>query len=455
MPRFGLMAETNDSKKVKAVYSKHNTKGLHKPLGLEDGRAPGMAKAVMFLGTAFFMAFVFWGSLTELSELALAPGEVKPVKSVHAVQHLEGGQIKDIYVEEGQVVEEGAPIVHMSETAAVADLQQLKIRKAALALTLERYDALLERRPADFGEIGDVYPILREDQQKAYNAAIIQAEASKDELGARIALRSAEVKGFEDQLASIEQQMVLIGQQIAMKKELLDQQLVARTVYLEVLRQKERLNESRVATRGQLQAGRESLEETRIKLAELDTELDRTLSIERSKISAEHEELQEVIGKQKDRVKRLVVRAPVRGVIQSLSAKSIGQVLKPGEPVASLVPLGSVLIAEVQIRPDDIGHVAIGHEANVKITTFDPVKFGAIKGRVRHISPTTFLTDDGQPYYKGVIDLETGYVGLAPRTHRILPGMIVQAEIVTGAKSLMRYLLRPLYRTFSTSFSER
>lgn len=449
------MAKTDKRQRISAVYSRHETKGLNKPLGLEDGRAPGMAKAVVFLGTAFFMAFIFWGSLTELKELTIAPGEVKPVGSVHAVQHLEGGQVKKILVQEGQVVEKGAPIVHMRETAALADLEQLKIRKAALSLTLERYDALLERRQPDFGEMGQAYPILRDDQEKAYAAAKLQAQASKDELGARIALRSAEVKGFEDQLVSIEQQMQILEQQIAMKKELLDQKLVARSVYLEVLRQKEKLNENRVATRGQVQAARESLEETRIKLAELDTELDRNLSHERSKISAEHEELQKVIGKQNDKVNRLIVRAPTRGVIQSLTVKSIGQVVKPGEAVASLVPLGRELIAEVQIRPDDIGHVAVGHEAHVKVTTFDPVKFGAINGVLRQISPTTFLTDDGNPYYKGIIGLEVGHVGVAPNTHQILPGMIVQAEIVTGAKSLMRYLLRPIYRSFSTSFSER
>ena len=196
------MADSESKRKITAVYSRHDTKGLNKPLGLEDGRAPGMAKAVVFLGTAFFLAFVFWGSLTELRELTLAPGEVKPVGSVHAVQHLEGGQVKDIYVQEGQVVEEGAPIVNMHETAALADLEQLRVRKAALSLTLERYDALLERRQPDFGDTGAKYLVLRNDQQKAYSAALLQAQSSKDELGARIALRSAEVRGFEDQLAS-------------------------------------------------------------------------------------------------------------------------------------------------------------------------------------------------------------------------------------------------------------
>ena len=163
--------------RTRAVYSKHDSKGLHHSLALEDGRAPGMAKSVIFLGCAFLMAFIFWGAFTELHELTLAPGEVKPVGSIHAVQHLEGGQIKAIHVVEGQVVEKDAPIVDMRETAALADLDQLKIRAAALTLQIERFDALLERRGPDFGEFGKRYPILRDDQLKAYEAAIVQARA--------------------------------------------------------------------------------------------------------------------------------------------------------------------------------------------------------------------------------------------------------------------------------------
>ena len=240
-----------------------------------------------------------------------------------------------------------------------------------------------------------------------------------------------------------------------MKKDLYDQQLVAKSVYLEVLRQREKLNEGQVTTAGQLEAAKESLAETRIKLAELDTEFDRQLSDSRGKLSAEHEELREVIRKHNDRVKRLVVRAPVRGVVQSLTVKSIGQVIRAGEAVATVVPVGQELVAEVQIRPDDIGHLAVGYEARVKVTTFDPVRYGPIEGRVRHISPTTFLTDKGEPYYKGIVALDQNHVGSGANLHQLLPGMLVQAEIVTGTKSLVRYLLRPIYRSFSTSFSER
>ncbi|NNF77651.1 MAG: hypothetical protein HKN05_06445, partial [Rhizobiales bacterium] len=301
---------------TKAVYGPEDGKGLHLPLAMEDGHAPGMARATIFLGCAFLMAFVLWGSVTQFRELTMAPGEVKPVGSVHTVQHLEGGQVFEIAAKEGQVIEKGAPIVRLQPTAALADLDQLKVRSAALTLQIERLDALLERRKPDFSAFGLQYPILRKDQTKAYEAAVIQAQKARDELGARIQLRMAEQKAFEDQIRSIEEQAKILDEQIAMKKDLYDQQLVAKSVYLEVLRQREKLNEGQVTTEGQLEAAKESLIETKIKLAELDTELDRQLSDNRGKLSAELEELREVIRKHNDRVKRLVVRAPVRGVVQ-------------------------------------------------------------------------------------------------------------------------------------------
>lgn len=440
---------------TKAVYGPEDGKGLNLPLAMEDGHAPGMARATIFLGCAFLLALVMWGSATEFRELTMAPGEVKPVGSVHTVQHLEGGQVSAISVQEGQVVEKGATLVRLQPTAALADLDQLKVRSAALTLQIERTDALLERRKPDFSAFGLQYPILRKDQMKAYEAARLQAAKSREELEARIQLRLAEKKAFKDQIRSIEDQAKILDEQITMKKDLYDQQLVSKSVYLEVLRQREKLNEGQVTTAGQLEAAKESLAETRIKLAELDTELDRQLSDSRGKLSAELEELREVIRKHNDRVKRLVVRAPVRGVVQSLSVKSIGQVIRAGEAVATVVPIGQELVAEVQIRPDDIGHLAVGYEARVKVTTFDPVRYKPIEGHVRHISPTTFLTDKGEPYYKGIVALNQNHVGTGGSMHQLLPGMLVQAEIVTGTKSLVRYLLRPIYRSFSTSFSER
>lgn len=449
------MATDERTPVTKAVYGPEDGKGLHLPLAMEDGHAPGMARATIFLGCAFLVAFVMWGMATEFRELTMAPGEVKPVGSVHTVQHLEGGRVLEIAAGEGEVVEKGAPIVRLQSTAALADLDQLKVRAAALTLQIERSDALLERREPDFSALGLTYPILRQDQRKAYDKAVIQAQQARDELKARIQLRLAEQKTFQDQIVSIEDQAKILDEQISMKKDLYDQQLVSKSVYLEVLRQREKLNEGLVSTQGQLEAAKESLVETRIKLAELDTELDRQLSENRGKLSAELEELREVMRKHKDRVKRLVVRAPVRGVVQSLTVKSIGQVIRAGEAVATVVPLGQELVAEVQIRPDDIGHLAVGFEARVKVTTFDPVRYKPIEGRVQHISPTTFLTDKGEPYYKGVVALDQNHVGSGSNLHQLLPGMLVQAEIVTGSKSLVRYLLRPIYRSFSTSFSER
>ena len=112
-------------------------------------------------------------------------------------------------------------------------------------------------------------------------------------------------------------------------------------------------------------------------------------------------------------------------------------------------------MAEVQIDPRDVGHLRIGQEANVKVTTYDLARFGSVDGRLNRISASTFMDDQGNPYFRGVIVLSQNFVGTEPGRNLILPGMVVDANIVTGERSLFRYLLKPLYRSLDSAFSER
>lgn len=117
--------------------------------------------------------------------------------------------------------------------------------------------------------------------------------------------------------------------------------------------------------------------------------------------------------------------------------------------------MNNELVAEVWISPEDIGHIRIGAAADIRISTFDPARFGTIDGRVRKISASTFQSKEGEPYYKVVIGLGRDHVGLNGDTHQVLTGMVVNATIITGEKSLTRYLLKPVYRSLDIAFSER
>jgi HlyD family secretion protein/adhesin transport system membrane fusion protein len=181
----------------------------------------------------------------------------------------------------------------------------------------------------------------------------------------------------------------------------------------------------------------------------------KTLSEERSKIAGELAELKEQISKQKDRVDRLVVRAPRHGIVQELAQRAPGEVVKPGDVVASIVPLDRSIVAEVRVQPDDIGHIKEGDPAEIKLSTFDSAVFGVVKGSVSHLSATTFETAKGELFYKAIITMDQDHVGHKGAERPILPGMVVEADIITGAKSLVRYLLKPVYRSLDAGFTER
>jgi HlyD family secretion protein/adhesin transport system membrane fusion protein len=425
------------------------------PFNLEEGRVPGVSSWLLYVATGFIVACVIWASITEIRELAVASGQLEPAGSVQVVQHLEGGIVSEILVQEGQIVESGAPLVRLQPTAANSDLAQLSVRAAGLKLSIERHTAALDGRMPEFGDLGSRFPGLAEDQRQAFEAEREQQSQSKDAMIARVEQKLAEVQALHSESESLERQLAIDQEQLDIRKKLRKQGFASKATVLEAQRGYERTNSDLISVRGRLQSAQEALNEARIKLLEADAEFNNRMTEERTRASAEMAELRESIAKQEDRVTRLLVRAPAKGIVQELVPKAVGQVLQPGELVARVVPMGEELVAEVQIQPKDIGHVSIGDPANIKITTFDAARFGAISGTVKKISASTFQTPEGNPYYKAIIELDRNFVQSAGRRHTVLPGMVVNAEIVTGSKSLTRYLLKPVYRSLDIAFTER
>lgn len=425
------------------------------PFVLEEGRVPGMLSRLLYLASGFVIACVLWATITEIRELAVAPGQLEPSGSVQIVQHLEGGIVSEIMVSEGEIVEAGDPIVRLQPIAANSDLDQIRSRAAALTLQIERQTAALDGRLPDFGETGKAFPGLAHDQLQTFQSERENLTQTKDGLIARVEQKLAEIQSLHSETASLDRQLAIDLEQLEIRKKLMAQGFASRATVLEAKRSWERTNSDLIALQGRLESSQEGLNEARIKLLEADAGFNNRMTEERTRASAELSELSQSLAKQQDRVNRLIVLAPVRGVVQELSPKALGQVLQPAEMVARIVPMDQELIAEVRIEPKDIGHISVGDPADIKITTFDPARFGSIAGTVEKISASTFHTSDGDPYYKAIITLENNFVGLGSQRYAVLPGMVVNAEIITGSKSLTRYLLKPIYRSLNVAFSER
>ena len=176
---------------------------------------------------------------------------------------------------------------------------------------------------------------------------------------------------------------------------------------------------------------------------------------ELEQISIDLDQNIEVIRKLERAQDRLTVRAPVRGVVKGLTINTIGAVVQPGQALLEIVPVDEELIVETRIAPQYIGHVHIGQPVEVKVSAYDVSRYGSIDGELIFVSATTFADPDGRRYYRGRVRLNQDHAGDDPTQHRILPGMTAMVEIITGEKTILEYLLKPVNVALSSAFSER
>ena len=172
-------------------------------------------------------------------------------------------------------------------------------------------------------------------------------------------------------------------------------------------------------------------------------------------VTNELAQVNSLLDKLYDRVRRLKILSPIDGVIKGLKVHTAGGVISAGAIILEIMPLNEELLVETRITTRDVGHVEIGQPANIKVTAYDYARYGSISGELKMISTSTFLDKQGDLYYKGVISMDRDYVGNDPQVNKVFPGMTVQADIKTGRKTLLEYLLKPIVSSIGNGFRER
>lgn len=428
---------------------------LSESIHIEEELVPAFVRPILYLVGALILLFLIWAALTRMKEVARAPGEVMPSGSVKLVQHLDGGIIAEILTEERKLVEQGDILLRMDGTQASADYKQMKARLDSLRLREERLEAFTEERRPDFSSLGIDQPEIISAQQDIYITQIDTLNSSLSILDRQIAQRKQRVRQLKLALEVAKEQQALTGELAAMRENLASRQLVNRTVLLETRRAK-------VTASGEVNRITEEIGVTENELAESVNRRTDTLNQSRrdalaelGSIRAEIAEVEETLQRLLARVNRLEVRAPIRGHVLDVKVQNIGQVVQPGALLMQVVSDNAVLEAEVRISPRDIGFVRVGQPVNLRVTSYDYSRFGFVKGRLKRVSASSLLDESKNAYYQGLIELEAHYVGQDPGRNLLQPGMNVEAEILTGEKTLLVYLVKPLIDVVSMSFHER
>lgn len=419
---------------------------------LEESGVPGLVRAAVVMVGVSVAAVTAWAAKAPVDEVAVVTGVVLPSGSVRIVQHLEGGIIDAILVAEGDLVEPGQPLVRLSPAIPAAELEQMQARAAALELKAARLGAVASGDEIDLAAVAPEYQDLAADHAAALEAAARAVEEQRRVILASIDQERSQLNALMAQRRPLENQLAIVREEFVMRETLYKQQLQSKIVFLETQREVTRVEGSLAELDGRIARAIDAIAEGESRLEELAARVIADAAAELEATSSELAEVRATLASLEDRVERLDVLAPVRGVVKGLAVTSVGAVVAPGAPILEVVPIDDSLVAEGRLTTQDAGLVREGQAVTVKVSAYDFARYGTIDGTVADISASTFLDEQNQPYYKMTVALARTDVGGADQS--VLPGMTVQLDVRTGARTVMDYMLKPVQAALGESLQE-
>lgn len=423
------------------------------PLALEEVGSPRLSRAVVTASALLLVLFGLWAAVTRMPEIAVAQGAVATDLPVAPVQHLEGGQVEAVLVTEGAQVDQGQPLLRFASAVARTELDQLRAREASLRFQSARLRAFLARTP--LAEEEGSFAGLAADQKAELEARLRAIDDRQEVLRQQLEQRRADRATIVVQLTGLQRQVVLHENELRLRERLLEQGLTTRLAVLDSRRAYLSATAEMDRLAATAEAADRAVAEAVARLAEAESAARDDAGRDLSRVHLELAELNEALSRAFERVSRLTVLAPATGVVKGLAVRSHGAVVPPGAVLMEIVPSDATLLVEARISPRDIGFLHLGQSVVVKVQAFDYSRYGTLEGTLAQISATTTPDDKGEPWYAGRIALAADHVGRDPAVNRLKPGMTVQADIVTGAKTLLQYLLKPVHSAMSESFRER
>lgn len=293
------------------------------------------------------------------------------------------------------------------------------------------------------------------DQQRIYEGSLEAFFSRQETIRKQIEQRRADLELLDEREQTLTRTAEIFAEELEVREKLYKEGLASKISYLDAKRSMNTARGELADLVSERERATQAIKESQSRLDEIETDFREQALAELSESANELIQVEEALIQARDRVRRLKIVAPVRGIVKGLNIHTVGGVIPPGEIITEIVPLDKELVIEGKIQPRDVGHVRIGQPVTVKVTTYDFARFGGISGELKDVSASTFLDEQGEPYYKGIVELDRNYVGNDPAQNRVMPGMTVQADIKTGKKTLFEYLLKPVYSSVSTAFRER
>ncbi|RUU58496.1 HlyD family type I secretion periplasmic adaptor subunit [Mesorhizobium sp. M2C.T.Ca.TU.002.02.1.1] len=426
------------------------------PLRLAGVTLTGFAIMLLFFGVGGG-----WAALAPLDSAAVAPGVVKVAGDRKLIQHLEGGIIAELNAADGDIVKAGKVLVRLDDTQAKAQLDLFQNRIA----TREALAARLRAERDDKAEVEFDPALLANPAAAARDAVAAQRDVFaakhhnlKDEreiLGQRRHQTEEEAAGLQELIATQDKQVVAIEGETKDLQGLLDKGLTTRERYLSLKRQQREIEGERATNVAAIARARSAMAEIDMQILNLNTVRMNEAVDELSKVEAELFDLGQQARSAKDVLARTDIVAPVDGIVMDLKVHTAGGVVKPGETLMTIVPLGQQLVVEALVKPEDVETIAPGQPARVSFPAFARYNLPPLEGVVGVVSADRMVDEhSGAPYFAATVLIDKNELAKLDG-RKLLPGMSSEAMIRTGARTMLSYLAEPITQNFRRAMREK
>ena len=418
--------------------------------------SPARTNILLYAVALVIISLIAWANYAEIDERTQGSGRMIPSQQIQVVQNLEGGIIKEIKVYEGESVKKGQTLVIIDNTGAGSSFAESKsvINELRARVVRLQAEARIKSFKAGSAESVDINGLLVKEK-RLYDTNTIRKKSEIGVLKQRLKQRRIELAATRLEIKTLTSSREMMAREIELTQPMFEKRLVSELEFIQLKQKvldKKHEHESAIKNAESLVS---KIREAENQIREIESRHRGEAQEELNKALVEIERLRENQVAIEDRVKRTNVRSPVDGTVKQLLINTLGGVVRPGMDIIEIVPHEKRLLVEAKIRPSDIAFLYPGLKAIVKLTAYDFAIYGGLDGAVVHISADTITDERQEEFYLVRIMTEKNYLGTETNKKHIIVGMTAQVDIITGKKTIMQYLMKPILRAKNNALRER
>lgn len=415
---------------------------------------PIRARWFLYVVLLAIVALLVWAYFAPIDEVTRGAGRVIPTSQLQRVQTYDGGVVQDILVREGERVEQGQVLMRIDPTRYLANFRENRSQIQSLQARAERLRALVTDTPfAPSEELRAQAPDIVAQEREAYESAREELREQENVLGDRIRQREEELREARARRDTAQREANMASQELNLTRPLLQSGAVSEVEVLRLRREVSRATGERDQAAAAVSRLQAAVEEAETQLRELGAERRNDWRNDLSQTIGDLSALEESGTGLQDRVRLAEIRSPVDGVVQRLNINTLGGVAQPGQEVVEIVPSDDQLVVEARIAPQDIAFLRPGQPATIKLTAYDFAIYGGLEAELERISADTITDDNDNTFY--LVRVRSTEDASAHPEMEVIPGMTAQVDIMTGKRTVMQFMLKPVLRAWSNSMGER